>query len=84
MTTKFHDRLSSDLTRLLKNPIDYNISIEVGFSSKIQVFKAHSYILQSRSSFFNKSLNRTSFNKYNVKVLKLPDISVKVFEVIIK
>ncbi|RHZ51613.1 hypothetical protein Glove_476g7 [Diversispora epigaea] len=81
MTTKFYDRLSNDLTQLLENPIDHNVIIEVGEAPINQIFKAHSYILQSRSTYFKKRFNETLFN---VKKLKIPNISVKVFNSIIK
>ncbi|RHZ60187.1 hypothetical protein Glove_357g8 [Diversispora epigaea] len=84
MTTKFYDRLSNDLTQLLENPIDYNVTIEVGEAPNNQIFEVHSYILQSRCPYFRKKLNETSFNKNNVKVLKMSNISVEVFNVIIK
>ncbi|RHZ79241.1 hypothetical protein Glove_150g66 [Diversispora epigaea] len=84
MTTKFFDRLSNDLTQLLEDPIDYNVSIEVGKAPNNQIFKTHSYILQSRSPYFKKKFNETPFNDNHVKLLKLPNISVKIFNVIIK
>ncbi|RHZ60900.1 hypothetical protein Glove_350g33 [Diversispora epigaea] len=84
MTTKFLDRLSNDLTQLLEDPIDYNVSIEVGEAPNNQIFKIHSYILQSRSPYFKNKFNETSFNDDHVKVLKLHDISVKAFDIIIK
>ncbi|RHZ60893.1 hypothetical protein Glove_350g34 [Diversispora epigaea] len=77
MTTKFLDRLSNDLTQLLEDPIDYNVPNN-------QIFKIHSYILQSRSPYFKKKFNETPFNDDHVKVLKPHDISVKVFDIIIK
>ncbi|RHZ59687.1 hypothetical protein Glove_362g67 [Diversispora epigaea] len=84
MITKFYDRLSNDLTQLLENPIDYNVTIEVGEEPVNQIFKVHSYILQSRSPYLKKKFNETTFNESHVKELKIPNISVKVFNVIIK
>ncbi|RHZ60973.1 hypothetical protein Glove_350g48 [Diversispora epigaea] len=84
MTTKFFDRLSNDLTQLLEDPIDYNVSIEVGEAPNNQIFKIHSYILQSRSPCFKKKFNETSFNDDHVKALTMSNISVKVFNVIVK
>ncbi|RHZ70147.1 hypothetical protein Glove_275g68 [Diversispora epigaea] len=84
MIAKFYGRLSNDLTQLLENPIDYNVTIEVGEAPDNQIFEVHSYILQSRCSYFKKKFNETSFNENNVKVLKMTNISVKVFNVIIK
>ncbi|RHZ60898.1 hypothetical protein Glove_350g31 [Diversispora epigaea] len=84
MTTKFFDRLSNDLTQLLEDPIDYNVSIEVGKAPNNQIFKVHSYILQSRCPYFKKKFNEIPFNDNHVKALKMSDISVKLFNIIIK
>ncbi|RHZ51588.1 hypothetical protein Glove_476g90 [Diversispora epigaea] len=84
MATKFYDRLSNDLTQLLENPIDYNVTIGVGEEPVSQTFKVHSYILQSRSPYFKKKFNESPFSENHVKELKIPNISVKVFNVIIK
>ncbi|RHZ87275.1 hypothetical protein Glove_37g123 [Diversispora epigaea] len=81
MTTKFYDRLSNDLTQLLENPFDCNVTIEVGEEPASQIFEAHSYILQSRSPYFKKKFNESPFNENHE--LKMPDISTKVFNVII-
>lgn len=78
----FYERLSSDLTQLLEDPIDYNVIIEVGEGKRI--YKVHSYILQSRSSYLHKALNEIAFNENHVKVLTIPDISAKIFDIIIK
>ncbi|RHZ87373.1 hypothetical protein Glove_37g104 [Diversispora epigaea] len=83
MTTKFYDRLSNDLTQLLENPTDYNITIKVGEASVSQIFKVHSYILQSRSPYLKKKFNESPFNENHVKELKMPNISTKVFNVIL-
>ncbi|RHZ70150.1 hypothetical protein Glove_275g67 [Diversispora epigaea] len=69
MTAKFYDRLSNDLIQLLQNPIDYNVTIEVGEAPDNQIFEVHSYILQTRCSYFKKKFNETSFNENNVKYL---------------
>ncbi|RHZ60876.1 hypothetical protein Glove_350g83 [Diversispora epigaea] len=86
MTTKFFDRLSTDLTRLLEDPIDYNVLIEVSEVPNNQNFKVHSYILQSRSPYFKNKFNETSFNDDHIKVLTMPNsnISIKIFNIIIK
>ncbi|RHZ84840.1 hypothetical protein Glove_74g200 [Diversispora epigaea] len=84
MTTQFYERLSNDLTHLLENPIDYNVAIEVGEEPDNQTYKVHSYILQSRNSYFYKKLNEISFNENHIKVLKMPNISIRIFNIIIK
>ncbi|RHZ84822.1 hypothetical protein Glove_74g189 [Diversispora epigaea] len=83
MTTQFYERLSNDLTQLLENPIDYNVTIEVGEPDK-KIYKVHSYILQSRNSYFQKKLNEISFNENHIKVFKMSNISIKIFNIIIK
>ena len=86
MTTKFFDRLSNDLTQLLEDPTDYNVSIEIGEAPNNQIFKVHSYILQSRSPYFKNKFNETPFNDDHIKVLTMDNtnISIKIFDVIIK
>ncbi|RHZ65598.1 hypothetical protein Glove_313g29 [Diversispora epigaea] len=83
MKTQFYDRLSNDLTQLLESGINYDVSIEVG-EEDTNIYKVHLIILQSRSSYFKKKIDEITFNGDHVKVLKLPNISVKVFNVIIK
>ncbi|RHZ77449.1 hypothetical protein Glove_177g128 [Diversispora epigaea] len=86
MTAKFFDRLSNDLTQLLEDTTDYNVSIEIGEAPNNQNFKVHSYILQSRCPYFKNKLNETPFNDDHIKVLTIPNtnISIKLFNVIIK
>ncbi|RHZ64851.1 hypothetical protein Glove_320g25 [Diversispora epigaea] len=80
----FYDSLSNDFTQLLEDPIDYNVTIEIGETPSTNIYKVHSIILQSRSPFFKKKFDEITFNDDHVKVLKLSNISVKVFDVIIK
>ncbi|RHZ72869.1 hypothetical protein Glove_236g19 [Diversispora epigaea] len=85
----FYDSLSNDLTQLLEDSIDCNAEIEVGEAPLTNIYNVHSSILQSRSPYFKKKFNETTFNEFlfgsdPVKTLKLPNISVKVFDVIIK
>ncbi|RHZ60895.1 hypothetical protein Glove_350g36 [Diversispora epigaea] len=84
MINEFFDRLSIDLTQLLENPIDYNVTIEIDEAPNNQIFKVHSYILLSRSPYFKKKFSETPFNDDHVKALKMSDISVKLFNIIIK
>ncbi|RHZ77119.1 hypothetical protein Glove_185g20 [Diversispora epigaea] len=85
MIAQFYDRLSNDLTQLLESGVNCDISIEVGEGvSLANIYKVHSIILQSRSPYFKKKFDEITFNENHVKVLKLPNISVKEFNVIIK
>ena len=83
MTTQFYDHLSNDLTQLFESGVNCDISIEVG-KEEINIYKVHSIILQSRSPYFKKKFDEITFNENHDKVLKLPNISVKVFNVITK
>ncbi|RHZ76629.1 hypothetical protein Glove_194g219 [Diversispora epigaea] len=82
MTTQFYDRLSNDLTQLFESGANY-VSIEVSEEEipLTNIYKVHSIILQFRSPYFKKKFDEINSND---KVLKLPNISVKVFNVIIK
>ncbi|RHZ82507.1 hypothetical protein Glove_109g380 [Diversispora epigaea] len=86
MATQFYDRLSNDLTQLLESGINSDVSIEVNEEEVplVNIYKVHSIILQFRSPYFKKKCDEITFNENHVKVLKLPNISVKVFNVIIK
>ncbi|RHZ71572.1 hypothetical protein Glove_256g119 [Diversispora epigaea] len=85
MATQFYDRLSNDLTQLFESGVNYDITIEVGEEAPLtNIYKVHSIILQSRSSYFKNKFDEITFKDNHVKVLKLPNISVKVFDVVIK
>ncbi|CAI2187380.1 18447_t:CDS:2 [Funneliformis geosporum] len=85
MCTDFLPNLSKDLSILLSDNEDYNMIINVGEQPNIKQFKVHSIILRVRSPYFRVALssewakienNYITFNK--------PNISPKVFEVILK
>ncbi|RHZ72858.1 hypothetical protein Glove_236g48 [Diversispora epigaea] len=85
MTTQFYDRLSNDLTQLLESDVNCDVSIEVREEVLlVNIYKVHSIILQSRSPYFKKKFDEITFNENHVKILKLPNISVRVFNIIIK
>ncbi|RHZ72114.1 hypothetical protein Glove_246g18 [Diversispora epigaea] len=64
---------------LCKWCFNYNVSIEIGEAPLIDIYKVHSIILQSRSPYFKKKFDEITFNENHVKVLKLPNISIKSF-----
>ncbi|RHZ85724.1 hypothetical protein Glove_61g14 [Diversispora epigaea] len=83
MIPQFYDRLSNDLTQLFESGASFDTLIKVGEAPLTNIYKVHSIILQSRSPYFKKKFNEITFNDDHVKI-KLPNISVKVFDVIIK
>ncbi|KAF0476383.1 serine-enriched protein [Gigaspora margarita] len=84
MTTSFLKQLSNNLNDLLKNSDEYNVIIEVGQTPNNQMFKAHSVILNSRCSYFKDKLDAITYNESNVKMIKQSNISVEVFNILIK
>ncbi|RIB11995.1 hypothetical protein C2G38_2042211 [Gigaspora rosea] len=84
MVTKFFEQLSNNLNELLKNSDGYNVIIEVGQAPNNKTFKAHSIILNSRCSYFKDKLDAVIYNDKNVKTIKQSNVSVKVFDIIIK
>ncbi|GES92992.1 BTB/POZ protein [Rhizophagus clarus] len=81
----FFDTLLRDIGNLYDKADDYNVKIQVGEDSKIEIFKAHSVILCARSKYF-----RTAFSSDWAKkegdfyVFKKPNISGIVFQIILK
>ncbi|RIB14835.1 hypothetical protein C2G38_2193960 [Gigaspora rosea] len=84
MMAKFFELLSNDLSELLKNSDEYNVIIEVGQEPNIKTFKAHSIILSSRCLYFKDKLAAIAYNDKNMKIIKQTNVSVEVFEIIIK
>ena len=84
MTVNFFEQLSSNLNELLKNSDEYNVIIEVGQEPNNQTFKVHSIILNSRCLYFKDKLGVIIYNDNNVKIIKQPNISIEVFDIIIK
>ncbi|RIB25722.1 hypothetical protein C2G38_2165242 [Gigaspora rosea] len=83
MVIKFFEQLSQDLTQLLENEYEYNVIIEVGEQPNIQLFKGHSAILYQRSLYFRQNFVNAIKNN-NIIEIKLPHISPKLFNIIIK
>ncbi|RIB22192.1 hypothetical protein C2G38_2243468 [Gigaspora rosea] len=84
MTANFFEQLSSNLSELLKNDNEYNVIIEVGQAPNIQTFKVHSIILNSRCLYFKDKLDAITYNDNNVKIIKQDNISIEVFNIIVK
>ncbi|RIB12770.1 ICP0-binding domain of ubiquitin-specific protease 7-domain-containing protein [Gigaspora rosea] len=84
MTTKFFEQLSSNLNELFKNNEEYNVIIEVGQEPNIHTFKVHSNILSSRCLYFKDKLAAITYNDNNMKVIKQANVSIEVFDIIIK
>ncbi|CAG8724652.1 9489_t:CDS:1, partial [Acaulospora morrowiae] len=68
--------VSIDFANLLENPEDYNIKILVGEEPNVKEFKAHKFILVSRSDYFQRALSSQWERAENgIIVFKKPNIS---------
>ncbi|CAG8677653.1 8470_t:CDS:2, partial [Ambispora leptoticha] len=79
----FYDKLSQDFTKILESEYNYDTIIEVGEQPDTQLFMVHSAILYQRSSYFQQKLANT-IKGNNIFNIKLPNISVKTFNIVIK
>ena len=72
-------------SKLLENPIGYNVKIKVGQTSNIKEFRAHSIILSTRLNDFCEVFSKHSA-KYEDGIMTFtkPNISPSVFEVLLK
>ena len=83
MATQFLPCLSQDLTKLFESKKNYDFIINVENNKK--EFYVHSIILETRSSHFEDALsNGLARKENNLFILDFPDISVNVFNVLIK
>ena len=85
MTTQFLPCLSQDLTKLFDNKKNYDFIINVDKENNKKEFCAHSIILEARSSHFEDVIsNGLARKENNLFILDFPDISVNVFNVLIR
>ncbi|RHZ48355.1 hypothetical protein Glove_552g4 [Diversispora epigaea] len=84
MSFKFFDKLSQDFSELLNDKKEYNVVIEVDKEENKKSFTAHSVVLRYRSSYFDKELETAATNKNYIKTIIKPNISVQIFEIILK
>ncbi|CAG8544931.1 13577_t:CDS:2 [Acaulospora morrowiae] len=74
-----------DFADLLENHDDYNVKIIVGKGPNVKEFKAHKYILTSRSTYFKSALSsRWARLENGITIFNKPNISPSVFEVLLK
>jgi hypothetical protein len=72
MNVQFYQKLSHDLTELYEDDSYYDISIEAGQAPNNKIFRAHSLILNYRSSYFRRILSKeTADGNERIKFIKL-------------
>ncbi|RHZ48306.1 hypothetical protein Glove_553g31 [Diversispora epigaea] len=85
MTLNFYENLSNDYVKLLENGNEHNIIIEVGEPPVMQTFKVHSTVLCYRCPYLYDEFKKSTINNDdNIRIIQKPQISAKVFNVIIK
>src|SRR6266480_2851148 len=82
---KHISKLVDDLTNLFNESDHYDMEIEVGENDDIRIFKAHSNILKSRSSYFKAALSGgwVKRDENGVILFEKKNISPKIFEVLL-
>ena len=82
---KHISKLVNDLTNLFNESDYYDMEIEVGENDNIKIFKAHSNILKSRSSYFKAALSDgwVKRDENGVILFEKKNISPKIFEVLL-
>jgi len=82
---KHISKLVDDLTNLFNESDHYDMEIEIGENDNIKIFKAHSNILKSRSSYFKAALSDGWVKRAEngVILFEKKNISPKIFEVLL-
>ena len=82
---KHISKLVDDLTNLFNESDHYDMEIEVGENDNIKIFKAHSNILKSRSSYFKAALSGGWIKRAEngMILFKKKNISPKIFEILL-
>ncbi|KAG9287972.1 hypothetical protein G9A89_017567 [Geosiphon pyriformis] len=78
------ESLIHDFSKLLQHSDEYNLIIEAGEEAELKKFQAHSNILRARSPYFQRVLsNDWAKKKDHMLVFKKPNITAKIFEIIL-
>ncbi|CAG8756258.1 2294_t:CDS:2, partial [Acaulospora morrowiae] len=85
MVSNLEKILLTNIGQLYQNADDYNVQIYVGQEPNIQMFRAHSVILRTRSAYFRAALSEIwAKTDGNMITLRKPNISPIVFDAILK
>src|SRR5690242_12215578 len=82
---KYINKLLNDLTKSLSESNFYDVEITVGVNENIRTFKAHSTILEARSSYFKVALTSNWIERSDNGIILFvkENISPKVFELLL-
>ena len=85
MSSKFLAELSNDYEKLFEKEIGYDVIIYAGEEPNVKGIHAHSNILSIRSQYFHTAFsNEWAENKDGKFILKKPNISPHLFNIILK
>ncbi|CAB4418468.1 unnamed protein product [Rhizophagus irregularis] len=77
--------LLRDISNLYDKADNYDVKIQVGEDSNLEIFKAHSIILIARSNYFRTAFsNNWAKKEGDLYVYKKPNVSGIVFQIILK
>ena len=80
-----HSGLSKDLSLILNDADDFNVTIQIGENENTKEFRAHSVILRARSPYFKSALSANWVTKENDMIMfNKPNITPTVFDMILK
>src|SRR6266511_5617065 len=82
---KYINKLLNDLTKSLNESNFYDVEITVGINENIKTFKAHSTILEARSSYFKVTLSNNWVERSDngIILFEKPNISPKIFDLLL-
>ena len=85
LSLKYINKLVNDLTKSLNESNFYDVEIRVGINENIKTFKAHSTILEARSSYFKVTLSNNWVERSDngIILLEKEHMSPKIFEVLL-
>jgi hypothetical protein len=79
------DTLLRDIGELYDGADDYNVKIQVGEDSEMEIFNAHSVILRARSTYFRSAFSSNWAKKEgDFFIFKKPNVTAIVFQIILK
>ena len=79
------ETLLKEIGDLFDEADDYNVKIEVGEESEMEIFKAHSVILRARSTYFRSAFSSNWAKKEkDYFIFKKPNITAIVFQIILR
>ncbi|GES81785.1 hypothetical protein GLOIN_2v1878320 [Rhizophagus clarus] len=85
MTLIFHSNLLRDISSMLSDADDFNVTVQVGENDNTKEFKAHSIILRARCPYFRSALSSEWITKKNDMIIfSKPNIKPTVFEMVLK